>query len=138
MQLSDLIERVEKLNKPDREIDAHVHAVTHGGRVHFIDTADNTVVWEKPIDGFWIRRLLNLSRVPRLTASLDAAVALTERLLPGQEWAVGRRDNFCNAWGKVRIGTLESVADVAPTPAIALVLATLKALAATHPAEDGR
>jgi len=61
---------------------------------------------------------------PRYTASIDAAVALVERFLPGQQ-------AWCVSGGKT-VGSMAVVGnetvDDAETPAIALILALLKSL----------
>lgn len=104
--ITKLIARVEALTGPDREVDHAIHEATNPP----------------------LRAGYRFGSVPKYTASLDAAVALTERALPGQEWSTGVKDG--QAWGKVRVNHLHSIADEGPTPAIALILATLKALGA--------
>lgn len=107
--LSSLIERVEKLEGASPDMDRLIWRAT---------------CWEK-----------HYGEVPintPFTGSLDAAVALAERLLPG--WARG-----FDAGPKTNIAFVDphDYADrlfaarytaEAPTPAIALVLAILKAL----------
>jgi len=65
--------------------------------------------------------------------SLDAAVAFTEALLPGWGWEVGHRDTWdgriCYA-GVAPAHYEEPYNGDAPTPGLALVLATLRAHAA--------
>lgn len=141
-RLRGLIERLEKLEGPDREIDAEINGLSHGGRVHLVDLEDGVVVWEKPIDGMWVRRILKLSRVPRYTASLDAAVALVERVLPGwsgvvdfgTESPIRRADLYSpvKEMGEDEYGNPVEIRDDAggegSTPAIALLIAALRAL----------
>lgn len=119
MQLSDLIERVENLTCADRAVDLMIAKTVLPDVIvlrHDRETATNNPYthWE-------------------YTGSIDGAVALTERLLPGWTWRVScrhgevfQRDPECGHDG------------YATSPALALVLATLRAYAATHPAEDGR
>lgn len=133
MQLSDLIERVEKLAGPDREADALVCAASgyevrqHGGRDYY-----------EPIAG------VSWQEVPHYTGSIDDAVALTERLLPGWHGDIDvcatapMSDGVYGARLFNQNGDWANYAGEGPTPAIALVLATLRAYAAAHPAEDGR
>ncbi len=65
--------------------------------------------------------------MPRYTASLDAAVALLERVLPGWRWAVDS-----NGYADVRsYSSMKEAFGTAQTPAIALCIAVLKARGAT-------
>jgi len=133
--MTDLIATLEGLTSPDREVDAHIHALAIGGRVHFVDK-DQAVI-ERPIDGFWIRGIYPLKgrKIPRYTASLDAITALVERVLPGWQWAAwggaieaGSTKPRCMA--HVSNGFSQWTADDCPTPAIALCIALLRALEA--------
>ena len=66
------------------------------------------------------------------TASLDAALALAERVLPGSDWNVCHEEGELKAhlWPRgTYIGGHEGVAQ---TPALALVAAILKAMIATQ------
>lgn len=97
-----------------------------------------------PVDGGEIDRLIKLSPwyhdtpssdplwglfVRALQGSLDAAIALTERLLPGYVWSISDGDEHGpNAFVHHRDNKMP-VGDMAATPAIALLIATLKALA---------
>jgi len=63
-----------------------------------------------------------------VTASIDAAVSLAERVLPGWRHAYEKRTNgTCLAWADIADDE-PAVATTAATPALALVLATLRAL----------
>ncbi|GFO80737.1 MAG: hypothetical protein A49_03640 [Methyloceanibacter sp.] len=64
-----IIERVERGSGPDRDLDWHIHYDFFGGREIDRD-----------------------KRPPKYTASIDAAVALTEKLLPDREWNIWRDD----------------------------------------------
>jgi len=81
--LTDLLARVKAASGADRELDARIWCFASGWR--FRDFNPSTVFWEKPLDGFWIRGNSLLRVVPKYTASIDAAVELTQRLLPGWE-----------------------------------------------------
>lgn len=61
--MTDLLERVKAASGPDRELDGEVH-----------DFATQTVE----------------QYAPAYTASVDAALALVERLLPGWNWHLNR------------------------------------------------
>lgn len=110
-----LVDRLSKLDAPDREVDAEIvfdliatpvgHHKEDGGPTGYIDLADQPSwnlgmrfpgkdkAWfaatRKQIKGetLLIERdsayvLMNSIRVPELTASVDAAIALAERVLP--------------------------------------------------------
>ena len=105
----DLIERLEKATGPDREIDTAIEELFDPS---FRDST--------------------LRQATRYTASLDAAVALVEKMLPG--WACG-----FDAGSKTSIAFVDphDFADrflgarytaQAATPAIALLIALLRAL----------
>ncbi|WP_226623111.1 hypothetical protein [Brucella anthropi] len=96
---SDLITRLSKLDAPDREVDAEIAValdlfetrpnkgwpdrIDYGSR-----NSDGSVTW--PGHGFD-------QLIPRYTASVDAAIALAERLFPGTEY------EFTNLYNIVRV-----------------------------------
>lgn len=125
-RLAELIERVERLTGPDNRIDGDIEYWVKFGPLS---------EWEN-IGGGWRRHKATGRQekfdygapTPAFTASLDAAIGLTERVLPGQSVLIG--------WGQTeqtlpwaRIGVWSEADAACPTPALALVLATLKALA---------
>lgn len=157
--LSQLIERVENLTGPDREIDAEIDAALFGGRAAHTFSED--------CGGARLRKsygagtvFLNgdpndngghvLTRHHRMadgyTASLDAAIALTERVLPGAKISLfighltsakdgsGSRAQVVRGKGPkcphtgIRWPRTVGECFHAATPAIALLLATLRAL----------
>ena len=77
-------------------------------------------------DGSYV--LMNSLRVPELTSSLDSAVALVERLLPGWQFGIEWRreaNGGVTAWCAAN----DDASRVrGASPAIALLIATLKAL----------
>lgn len=80
----------------------------------------------------WLKNQLSF---PKYTASLDAVIALVERVLPGWSWEA-RKSGFGNGQASVwdpmdqpRHGTTIR-ADHKSSPAIALLIATIKALEA--------
>ncbi|HEU4986843.1 MAG TPA: hypothetical protein VFT89_07240 [Rhizobiaceae bacterium] len=181
----ELIARVEALTGPDREVDAEimfdlfakpVGVKKDGGPMGYLWPEDNPS-WSFGIrfpgkDRAWFKRsrrdretllierdgalvLMNDLRVPTLTASLDAAVALVETALPGWTWRVATCSVSDDAWaipdfnhpvhgerllqdfGQVEgdpSSYWQDITDVdlrpSGRPAIALVLATLRALRA--------
>lgn len=161
--MSDLIAKLEKLEGPDREVDAEIvfdafaspvgKHKEDGGPIGYIDITDQpswnlglrfpgkdrewfsacrkqikgeTLLIER--DGSYV--LMNSLRVPELTASLDAAIALVERVLPGWDW--GRDDD--QRMYLYPPNTDECLSARGATPAIALLIALLKA----KEAQDGR
>jgi len=131
--LSELIERLEKATGPDREIDAWIGYHT--------DLMNDDMSWRAKIDSFGIDHAMraatsgsNVWRValPNYTASLDATVALIERVLPG--WCKQLFEQDDHTWhARVRspeyrlVATDRDAHDGYPTPAIALLLALLRA-----------
>ena len=117
MTLRDLLERVERSTGPDRELDAHI-AIKAAGMTP-------TAVYGHELLG-------NLhtapSRFPAYTSSVDAALALIGRVLPGAEGFV--------EFGKRPVAVLfidgddgqTSTVGRAPTPALALCAALLAAM----------
>ncbi len=115
-QLRELADRVAKLTGGDREVDTAL-----------AELADMP-------KGFAESRLLH---APEFTASIDAAVAFAEAVLPGCSWAVTSGETYCYDDGRVETirpqGTIEiarsTYVDGAATPALAIVRAVLLALA---------
>lgn len=92
-KLSELIERVERASGRDRETDLHIHAaLVRHGRIEHIDWgcigdrvrwSDDPVThtdwpegWPYEYCGDW----------PHYTGSLDACLALVERVRPEHQW----------------------------------------------------
>lgn len=109
-----LIERLEAAEVGSRELDAAIwYALieTCGGKP------------DKDMIGRW----------PDYTTSLDAALALAERVLPGWHWELDNvggspyAANLTNPVGRFLICGDTEVYSTAPTPALALCIAILKA-----------
>jgi len=107
---SSLIAQLEKAEGPDRELDGDIWRYAMSSET----------------------RGVKFGPVPHLTSSIDAAVSLAERVLPGWTIAsVGQDDR--KAWhAELREGYRTAYSTVslagAPNGALALVLATLRAL----------
>jgi len=91
--LSALLERVRKATGPDRELDGEIAATLRVGN-NLPDWAQNwTGEWRPTIQGFVVliqddeRPGPDFSS-PKFTASIDDALALAERVLPGATRAV--------------------------------------------------
>jgi hypothetical protein len=118
--LQELLARVEKAEGPDRELEV---------RLHSIDPACGRI----PVSQTYY------------TASLDAALALVERVLPGSYVELSGPRKYLhiptpvpNRW-KAYIATFNHDGDKtgwAATPALALLAALLRALISTH-SEEG-
>lgn len=95
---------------------------------------ETLTIWR---DDAWV--LMNSLRIPPLTASVDAAIALVERTLPGWRWVV-RRAYPEDDGRPLHVSYVEQVdgenfGAIAPTPALAILAALLRAL--LHDARDG-
>lgn len=71
MELAELLERVKAATGPDRMLDGALHVHFSDGRLTEHD------------DFGWVKGPRDIGEAPRLTASLDAALALVERVRPG-------------------------------------------------------
>lgn len=101
-----LIDRLSKLDGPDREVDGEI--------------------WRYLLDGS-PRPILH-GPVPKLTASVDAAIALAERVLPDHDFIIGKTNGGLTIHAQVGPNGMEFGA----TPAIALCIALLRAKGANH------
>lgn len=114
--LAELIERLEKAEGPSRELDADI-AVELG------------LVASRE---WWSTDYIKNGMIHNFTGSLDAAVALAERVLPGVNYTMknlfGAFDAAVTADHVCGVHRAEHPVSLA----IALVLATLKALEATR------
>lgn len=140
-QLHEILERLEKAEGPDREIDAWLifaldleQRYIAGGKEPIPrdikwDGVEFSLYDENGKHGFWGPHV-----VPEFTASLDAAVALVEKMLPEWWWRVnggspatkGRLRTACVA----PIGTHDTINEIGMTAPLALLAAMAKALIA--------
>ena len=117
--LRDLIERLERADGPDRELDALIwRRMENRSGVVFPD--------EKPGSPKYP------NHIPAYTASLDAALALKNRVLPGRAAAIGDmafEDAHRRPWAVIwSPGGTPGPSTEGATPAIALCLALLRTL----------
>lgn len=118
--LRDLLVRVEAATGPDLELDGRIWCLRSGLTFYRWDGAG--VVW-KCADG--TIRHSGSERISRYTASIDAAVALIERVLPHS--LISLSNDHTEGWtAKVRLSYGKRMA----TPALALLSALMKALIA--------
>lgn len=134
-RLTELLERVEAASGADRELDVRLTLLLNDG---------SEINGQLPYNDAQVELLLVLSRpgvvecedcghestaawvpVPAYTASLDAALALVDRVLPGWDWVreYGGRMIVFNPASDDTYGAKGSV------PALALLAAMLRALA---------
>lgn len=140
--LFSLAARVEALTGPDREVDVEVARLLR---------PDWQIINDMMIDDFGYAIGL-----PRLTASVDAVLALIARELPGWAWSVsmihaaflaeGELPFVASIMSSARVvlpgmpelayDTLSSKAATGATPALALLSAALRAKAQQHQSGD--
>ncbi len=140
--LEELIAELEKATGPSREIDAQIWLfATPGATRRTSHVVSSTGAWE-PYDIDETRdETGRLIIVPSYTRSLDAAVALVNRVLPGFGWDVASNTSHIKAclnpefgkpigkhphWAAVSDTSSKKFEDGA-TPALALCIATLRA-----------
>lgn len=122
--IADLLERVKAASGPDRGLDDAILEATNPHR----NRGGPYTSWRAAAWAFcWDTRI---------TASLDAALALVERVLPGSTWSVGNRSRGAQAY-MMRAPGLTLIGGNAPTPALALLAALIQALIAKGEREDG-
>lgn len=111
--MSDLIKRVESARGPDAELDTAI-VVALG--------LEN----ECP---FWLHSRYRTTPM-RITGSLDDAVSLCERVLPGHFWGINSNKGIIGesiAWVAEIYTSEPAIEAKAHSPALALVLAILRA-----------
>lgn len=88
--IADLIDRMEKLEGPDREVDADLDVALFGGETVWkqANYTMESYPASRRLSKYHVGGFAN-EHVPIYTASLDAAAALVERVLPGWWWKVG-------------------------------------------------
>lgn len=132
--LTALIARVEALSGPDRQVSTDVNRALRQPDVpRLTGGIDAAMFTTSPHWG------------PHITASLDAVVALAERVLPGWDWSVhshkqGQTPSYRDAWGGMRAPPVGRVSGIlyesnGYTPTLALLLALLRAVQADQSKE---
>ncbi|WP_298700967.1 hypothetical protein [uncultured Brevundimonas sp.] len=128
--LSALIARLEAAEAGSRELDAAIPRAL-GWDVH---NARRNGLWVVPFGEYDTCDPDDMFELGEFTTSLDAALALAERVLPGWAWMVRHwpedQGNGIAGWtAYVRATDCELVGSgpVFSTPALALVIATLRA-----------
>jgi len=130
--LAELLERVKAATGPDSELaDAVWLAVVPGAQ-----RVNKMAQWpeEKPIWEYFDPERNTYSRfIPNILGSIDAALALTERILPGHQWMLDKQpDHFdCVIWDGVTPKAKAN--ETAPTLPLSILAALLSALIAQEP-----
>lgn len=138
MTIDELITALNALTKPDRSLDCEIWVLAKGGdaRMHYVDTEHSKFVWERGIDGMWIRAVENFAVKPRYTASVDHVLQLIPQMLPTANcWALDKDPRGIQAHvqrNNVKSGHWDGFAEHPSLPAVALLLAILKAKVAGH------
>jgi len=120
-QLQELADRLARAKGPNQDLDEILWAGAHG--------------WSYPLRGAaWAdkRQYRNDGEKQDYTGSTDAALALVEQLLPG--WYVENLGKIEIGWTctlRLPINDIHRAVD-APTPALAILRATVCALIAKH------
>lgn len=130
--MTNLITRLSKLDAPDREVDAEIYILFNipAERAGRIDYSNGMVGWW-PKDGPYVSAVT----VPAYTASVDAVIALAERVLPGWYWGITQGDDGedatefqGNVWPSIQPYPAElEQYGYHKFPAIALLIALLRA-----------
>lgn len=114
---ADLLARVREAKGPDRDLDAAIALAT--GWTHEVNHEEDYECWRKS-DG-------KAAYLPRYTASIDAALALVERMLPGK-WPLILDTATAIMWAtESRIEFSGSKIDLSRLP-LAILAALLSAL----------
>jgi hypothetical protein len=110
MSLSGLIDRMQKAEAPDRDLDAEVYRVCVGE------------VWSGPLSGHWTSD--GKAPIPHYTASIDDALTL----VPDEhDWIIASVNGQVGGTPYACVGSEQ--AHYGATPALSLCLAALKARA---------
>lgn len=136
---SDIIERLEKATGPDRELDCQIAATVEPHRFDSPGFPESRPIPPFTlIDGGGCIRfegggIMDTRFFPRVTASLDAAIALVEARLPGAEFELTTIYNIAQArlplngphefHGRSEVGSLP----------IAMLIAMFRALQSAEP-----
>lgn len=131
--LTTLIAKLEAAKGPDRELDAEIAATFHYVS-HMPDWVNNwSGKWEAAKSGRVYLIEDSGNRGPNFisdsfTDSIDAAVALAERVLPGLRWGIDYDNLETRAYvTMLRRGRPSVIIGYHPSPTIALVIAILRA-----------
>lgn len=129
--IAELIERLEKAEGPDREIDQALWEAVTGEcthrNTHFVYLENDERELECSDCG---ADTYGKDKWSGLTSSLDAALSLVERKLPGVHWSVSNAavKPRANVWMPQPTRPIMGPYSSGATPALAVCLALLRAL----------
>lgn len=129
--LKELLARVEGATGADRELSVRIWFALHPDPEELWSLSGLNAQREQHSEKTLLRDVLSSSRnygfhdQDHVTASLDAALALCERVLPGWRFVVGTMPEGAGYYAAV--GTMPGV-KTAQTPALALIACVLHAL----------
>jgi len=134
--IAELIERLEKAEGPDREIDADILlALDQQPNEHYKEPWRRPILLSREQQRPGLLEYVEISGVsaraaPAYTASLDAALSLVERKLPGVHWSVSNAavKPRANVWMPQPTRPIMGPYSSGATPALAVCLALLRAL----------
>jgi hypothetical protein len=132
--LADLLARVEGAEGADREIDADLEVALYQPKpwrpeCHRAPNAGLCTVTVY-VDGQSGKRTYGTSAARHLTGSVDEALALVERALPGWRWQIMKPGTRFEAFVQQPAWSLQFIDATGATPALALIAAMLRALIA--------
>ncbi|HEX2753688.1 MAG TPA: hypothetical protein VHP34_11410 [Alphaproteobacteria bacterium] len=130
MTNSQLIARLEQLSGPDREVDAEICCKFHliGHRPAQPDDFDGRYGYSPGN----IKCDTGFLQSDKYTASVDAALALAAKVLPGWRPSIGQNIHHGYWYGMVKqvdpqTGDITDFDHIGPAPAVTLLIAILKA-----------
>lgn len=129
-----LIDRLSKLEGPDREVDAEIDVIFFGGET--VWKQSNYTMEQFPASKRASKSYIGgyaYEYVPSYTDSVDAAISLAARALPGYRWSAGFSRHVphnAQIWVPSESGYYEGESDA--NRAIALCIAILRAKEASH------
>lgn len=127
----ELLERVKAATGPDKVLDTAIWEWTGVELSDAVQIEGARTRVRETVEGLTTTRFY--ATAPTYTASVDAALALVERKLPGWEWTVSTDRSKTRFWSDmhrvVAKGELETVwGGRAPTAPLAILAALLSAL----------
>lgn len=140
MTITDIVARLEEAKGPNYAIEVEIFKLVHPEYAGYVQGRGGLI---HPQDGEDVRVQSNV-RAPNYTASVDAAIALAGRVLPGWRIITEHGDNYSIAqfkrgWGPARTEYLGLATTERPDNEISLCLVTsiLKALTTNPLNGDG-
>lgn len=131
MTRSEILRRLEKATGPSVDLDADIYEVLG----HAVKRRPERVVgaYRSHYTRSWVYQDRQTNRwiaMDRLSASLDASIALVEKMLPGWGWNVHSQNGEHDAttWTPNKTAAPSHYQVAGPTPAIAILIALFRSL----------